>query len=104
MTTPIDINSGPGAPPRLNGELAFTQPWQARMFATVMALCEHDVIDYEEFRAILIARIADRDASAPDTDVYWDAWHDAMEHLAIERAWTDPGEIAARAIDFDGHH
>ena len=48
----IDLDlDGPAAPPRANGELVFEHPWQSRMFATTMALCEAGVIDYDEFRA-----------------------------------------------------
>lgn len=104
MSGQIDIDTGPAAPPRLNGELAFTHPWQTRLFATVMALCEQGILDYEEFRAGLISQIARRDASGLEADVYWEAWQDAVEDLVSQRAWSDNEEISARAIDFHGHH
>jgi hypothetical protein len=44
-------NDGPAAPPRANGELVFEHPWQSRLFATTMALCDAGTITYAEFRA-----------------------------------------------------
>ena len=34
---PLDTE-GPAAPPRANGELVFTAPWQSRIFGTTMHL------------------------------------------------------------------
>ena len=41
---------GPAAPPRTNGEMVFTAPWQRRVFATTMAACDRGLVDYEQFR------------------------------------------------------
>jgi hypothetical protein len=88
---------GPAAPPRANGELAFEHPWESRLFATTMALCEAGVIDYETFRERLIAEIAAR------PDAYWPSWQDALESLLDQAAVLDPAELVARAAAFAEH-
>jgi hypothetical protein len=51
----LDLD-GPAAPPRANGEMVFEHPWQSRIFATTVALCDSGTIDYDEFRRHLIAQ------------------------------------------------
>lgn len=103
MTPDLDLD-GPAAPPRLNGELAFDEPWQGRVFATTMALCEAGVIDYESFREHLIEEIGERDQTAHPIDDYWSAWQDAIEHLLAERAICTSNDIAERARAHDVDH
>jgi nitrile hydratase accessory protein len=88
---------GPAAPPRLNGELVFEEPWQSRVFATTIALCDAGVIDYEDFRQRLIAEIANH------PDAYWSSWSEALEELLVERGLCDPDELSARAQAFADH-
>jgi hypothetical protein len=92
----LDVH-GRAAPPRRNGELAFEHPWQSRLFATTMALCDIGTIEYEDFRRWLIAEI-DR-----HPDQYWSSWQDALETLLQERALVDAGELARRAERFAQH-
>lgn len=79
---PLDID-GPAAPPRANGELVFTAPWQSRLFATTLRLHESERIDWEAFRAGLIAEIAAHEDSLADTADYdyWGCWQRALEGL-----------------------
>ena len=88
---------GPAAPPRLNGELVFEHPWQSRIFATTMALCDNGAIDYEEFRRRLIAEIEHH------PDEYWSSWQDALEDLLAERELLDSDHLADRARSFAEH-
>jgi nitrile hydratase accessory protein len=103
MTPDLDAE-GPAAPPRLNGELAFDEPWQGRVFATTMALCEAGVIDYADFRGRLIVAIGERDLAADPIDEYWSAWQDAIEQLLAERAICTADDIAARGRAHDIDH
>ena len=97
MTVPdLDLH-GPAAPPRSNGELVFEQPWQRRLFATTMALCESDVIAYEEFRQRLIRAIE----TGPDR--YWVSWQDALEAVLADHDLCDDEELASRAAAFAAH-
>jgi nitrile hydratase accessory protein len=94
----IDLDAdGRAAPPRLNGELVFEHPWQSRIFATTMALCDAGVISYEDFRARLIVEIAQH------PDEYWHSWSGALEVLLVERELCDADEVTDRARRFVEH-
>jgi hypothetical protein len=96
--TDIDLDlDGPAAPPRANGELVFEHPWQSRIFATTMALCQSGAIAYEDFRRRLIAHIADH------PDEYWSSWEDALVELLAARGLCDVDELDARARAFAAH-
>jgi nitrile hydratase accessory protein len=108
---PTDVD-GPAAPPRANGELVFTEPWQPRVFATTMALRERDQLDWETFRQGLIAQIATHEAAIdhPDDYDYWGCWLRALEELLTTTdivSGTDLDSaretIAARPPDTHGH-
>lgn len=116
MTHQLDVE-GPAAPPRLNGELTFDEPWQSRVFATTMAACDAGVIEYETFRERLIDQITrrdadtatqltgddDQDADRSGADDYWAAWQDAFESLAFDLGVVDDDELGARAEAFAEH-
>jgi nitrile hydratase accessory protein len=92
----LDVE-GPAAPPRANGELVFDEPWQRRLFATTMALCEAGAFTYDDFRRCLIDQI---DAGPGP---YWWSWQDALEHLVADRRLCQPDELAARVEAFAAH-
>ena len=104
MTPELDLD-GPAAPPRTNGELAFEHPWQGRLFATTMALCDNGVVDYAAFRDRLIVHNADRERHADDSvaDEYWSSWQDALESLLEAGGVCDPAELEQRAVAFATH-
>jgi hypothetical protein len=88
---------GAAAPPRSNGEVVFDHPWQRRLFATTMALCQADVISYDRFRRQLIQTIDT--GSSP----YWSSWQDALEMLLADDGLCDQNELGARAAEFRAH-
>ncbi|MGF1596374.1 MAG: nitrile hydratase accessory protein [Acidimicrobiales bacterium] len=91
---PLD-DDGPAAPPRANGELVFTAPWQSRLFATTMRLRERDLLDWERFRQGLIATIGEHEteiAHADDYD-YWGCWQRALERLLADTGVVAPAEL-----------
>ncbi len=92
----LDVD-GPAAPPRTNGEMVFEHPWQRRIFATTMALCEGATISYDEFRDHLIAEISEH------PDEYWASWQDALEAVLVAHELCDPDVLAARARRFGEH-
>ena len=92
----LDVD-GPAAPPRINGELVFEHPWQSRIFATTMALCDRGTIEFEDFRQRLIAHIAD------EPDEYWSSWADALTDLLVERGLCSDAKLDARARQFAEH-
>jgi hypothetical protein len=51
---PLEID-GPAAPPRSNGELVFTEPWESRAFGLALTLYDADVFEWSQFQAALVA-------------------------------------------------
>jgi nitrile hydratase accessory protein len=114
VTTPqLDIE-GPGAPPRRNGELAFSEPWESRAFGLAVALDASGVIEWEAFRQQLIATIGVWEAAhIPDDESwsYWRCWQDALEQLLLDQGVIGDDDVdrrseqlAARAPGHDHEH
>lgn len=76
---------GPAAPPRVNGELVFTAPWQSRLFATTMRLWEQERFEWDTFRARLIDEIA-----AHEAELGFDRDHPAEGGVGADRAPRGP--------------
>ncbi len=110
---PLDSEAdvdGPAAPPRANGELVFTAPWQSRLFATTMRLWEQDRFQWDTFRDRLIGEIAiheadlgfDRDhppeggVAADERYDYWGCWLRALEGVLTELELVSGPELAVR--------
>lgn len=91
--TLLDV-SGPAAPPRTNGELAFDAPWERRLFGVTMALAER-VFSYEDFRHRLIRRVAE----APDRP-YWQSWAAALEDALSNACAIDVQSVDERHQQF----
>lgn len=97
MSLTLDIE-GPAAPPRLNGELVFDEPWEGRSFAMVAALVEGGHFSWDEFRDHLIAAIARWEADPSGEYRYYERWQEALESIVAEReivAGPDVDELAA---------
>ena len=109
----LDVD-GPAAPPRSNGELVFTAPWESRTFGLAMALADQGVFEWETFRQALIARIARFEAAHPDGAgwSYWACWTDALQDVLTggNRVLADAevhgrlDELAARPAGYDHGH
>jgi nitrile hydratase accessory protein len=82
---------GSSSPPRDNGEIVFSAPWERRVFGLTIALCRSQACDWECFRQRLIARIA-QDQTRP----YWESWEAALEDLLTATAALAPAELDAR--------
>ena len=70
-----------------NGELAFAEPWQGRIFGMAWALCEGGCFEWAEFQASLIDAIARHEAQ-PDAEAeyaYYDRFQEALEALLIAK-------------------
>jgi len=70
---------GRAALPRSNGELVFEAPWQGRAFAMAIGLVDALGLEWDDFRARLIAEIE----AAPERP-YYESWLAALERLAAE--------------------
>jgi hypothetical protein len=86
--------AGPAAPPRSNGELAFSAPWERRIFGVTMALTRA-VFSYEEFRQHLIVRVDE----APQRP-YWQSWAAALEDALREACVLDAAALDERHLEF----
>lgn len=93
---------GAGAPPRANGELLFDEPWQSRVFGIAVALREAGVLDWESFRARLIAEIGafERNARADEPWSYYTCWRRALEGALAQLGLCSIGELDARERRF----
>jgi nitrile hydratase accessory protein len=82
---------GPASLPRRSGELVFHDPWERKVFALAVTLCEQDLFEWEEFRERLMAEIATAEhAAGPQalTSVlpsYYESWLAALEKLLREK-------------------
>jgi nitrile hydratase accessory protein len=107
----LDVH-GPAAPPRSNGELVFTAPWESRAFGLAMALADGGVFAWESFREVLIARIADFEAAHPDGAgwSYYACWVEALEGVLTTGVLDSNdvrrrlAELAARPAGYDHGH
>jgi nitrile hydratase accessory protein len=82
--------SGPASLPRRSGELVFHAPWERRVFAMAVALCEQGFYTWDEFRERLIAAIAagERRAQQDPTQrapSYYESWLAAFERLLVDK-------------------
>lgn len=101
---PLDTD-GLAAPPRANGELVFTEPWQSRLFGTTMRLWEARHFEWDRFRQGLIDQIgihqrdlADDPDRSPDRDYdYWGCWQRALEDLVEQLGLIDRQELSSQA-------
>ena len=102
---------GPGAPPRVNGELVFDAPWQSRAFGIAAALADAGRIAWPDFQAALIGRVeaVDQAASAGGgvdqlttgtPDGYWRCWLEALGDVTAAASDIDDSAWAARSEAF----
>lgn len=100
MTAPtVDLDlDGPAAPPRLNGELVFAEPWQSRTFGMAMALSDAGVFVWDEFRDALIARIKAWEDNHPDGECwsYYRCWQQALEDVVANRSLVPRERLSER--------
>ena len=93
---------GPLSPPRRNGELVFEHLWESRVFGMTMTLYERGAFAWDEFRARLIAAIAEWERTHGRDDAsyrYWDRWLTAFEALVADKGLCSPAAVEARAAE-----
>ena len=91
-------SAGPAAPPRDNGELVFTAPWESQAFGVALALHDAGCIDWEDFRQSLICEIGDWEAAHPSGDGwnYYECWLGSLERLVNRRGLVTAEDLRAR--------
>ena len=91
--------AGRTAPPRANGELVFSAPWESRAFGMAAALVDQHVFEWSDFRRQLIAVISAWEAERPvEAYDYYERWMVALESLVAARGLLDGAE-AERSVD-----
>src|SRR5215475_8278401 len=86
-----DLDSA-AAIPRRNGEPVFNEPWESRVFAIAVALCERGMYEWDEFRDRLIAEIAAADHRG-DSSTYYERFLAALERVMLDKRVCLRGEI-----------
>lgn len=89
--------------PEEDGELTFDAPWQARAFATVVALHNEGLFEWREFQARLIDNVQDEsdDTEAIDAERdYYEHWLAAVEDLLREKGVVEAESLRQRTSEF----
>ena len=84
--------TGTAAPPRDNGELVFTEPWEATAFGVAIALSDQKSYEWEFFRQRLIHSIAE----ANGCEAYYESWTKALEASVVDSGLISEDEIRER--------
>lgn len=87
------------SPPRRNGELHFSRPWEGRAFGLAIALSKKGHYEWEAFRQELMASIAEWEAQHELDDPTWDYYQRcliALERLAIASEVIDEAMLESR--------
>jgi len=77
--------------PRRSGELVFHDPWERKVFAIAVTLCEQGWFEWDEFRQYLMAEIAMAEHAAGPQALasvlpsYYESWLTALEKLLCEK-------------------
>lgn len=103
MTTEASLHqmtTGPGAPPRQNGELVFTEPWEATAFGVAVALSDQGTYTWEHFRQRLIKAIAD----SGGCEAYYESWAKALQASVIDAGILPEQEILDRMAALQQPH
>ncbi|MGI8753102.1 MAG: nitrile hydratase accessory protein [Acidimicrobiales bacterium] len=103
MTTlPVDLDiGGTAAPPRSNGELVFSEPWESRIFGVTLSIHQAGYFEWPAFQAELISSIARwEDAREGGTHFgYYDCWLQAFESLLDRLNLVGPSQLGARIAE-----
>ena len=87
-----------------NGELAFEEPWQGRVFGMANSLCDAGLYEWSEFQAHLIRIIGihDTQSSAADDSEYryYDHFLAAFEALLADKGLMQADVLDARTSEF----
>ena len=81
--------------PRRSGELVFHDPWERRVFALAVSLCEGGCYAWDEFREQLISEIdtaeqAEKSQTTGQPQSYYESWLAAFEKILVEKKICAP--------------
>ena len=85
---------GRGAPPLVNGELLFEEPWQSRVFGMARLLSESGIFNWNEFRISLITRIEEWEVENSGADyLYYPLFLEALTDTLEAKGIVDSAEL-----------
>jgi nitrile hydratase accessory protein len=90
---------GAEALPRLNGELVFEEPWEGRAFGIAVALNNHRLYEWHEFREHLVGQISSDEKAGTEAH-YYDQWLRAMEGLLLQQGLVTSEELERRTEEY----
>jgi nitrile hydratase accessory protein len=85
--------------PRQNGELVFSEPWEARAFGVAVALNEAGVYPWQAFSTQLAEEIAGV-RGTEQADDYYARWLGALEALAERTGLVEAEELECRVREY----
>ncbi|MBW4818768.1 nitrile hydratase accessory protein [Rhodococcus qingshengii] len=88
---------GESAPPRDNGELVFTEPWEATAFGLAVALSDQKSYDWDFFRERLVTKIDE----ANGCEAYYESWAKALEAAVIDSGLISESEVREEMAKLD---
>jgi len=96
--TDVLDTEGAAAPPRRNGELLFTAPWESRIFGLTILLYRAGLFAWDDFRALLIEEIRAWETRHPDGHgwSYYERWQAAFEKLLARKGLCPTTELEQR--------
>jgi nitrile hydratase accessory protein len=93
----LNMMSGqPDTPPKANGGLCFAASWERQAFGMALALAKQGVFEWEDFRAGMIAAIADWESSHELDDPSWsyyEIWLEVLERMMSRAGLALPAEV-----------
>jgi len=85
--------------PRQNGELVFSEPWEARAFGVAVALNEVGLYPWQAFSTQLAEEIAGARGSE-EVDDYYARWLGALEALVEHAGLVEAAELERRVQEY----
>lgn len=82
--------------PRDGDGPVFNEPWQARVFAVIVKLCQDGRYDWSVFQQRLIDEVGAADAARDDVTGYYQHWLAAAEKLLVAENMVSIDELADR--------
>jgi nitrile hydratase accessory protein len=89
--------------PRDNGELMFHSPWESRVFAMAVLLCEKGEYAWNTFNEQFAKFIGDAEMHQPNKEAvaaYYHHWRQALETVLLEKAILLEEQLQARMNEF----
>ena len=100
--TLLDLDSGPAAPPRCNGELVFAEPWESRAFGLAVTLHDRRAFEWEDFRQATDRGRGPGRGGRRRGWSYYSCWLEALERLLATEGMVAAGDIEDRVGQLAG--